>query len=149
MKITKKEAMRILDDRIKAYIDTGQGDAPALCELTQLRLFFRDLFDEDENEDEKLLKEVMTRRYPMEIFPVEDEGEEYYFAFLPDFGSSACNATGYTIAEALETLDEVKREVVLYYIEEGKKIPEPKNLFDEDNKEPVWEVMEVGRRTYR
>lgn len=69
--------------------------------------------------------EIMKRRYPMSIFPVEDEGERYWFAFYPDFGASSCSATGGTIAEALKMLERAKEDVVRIYIEKGKVVPEP------------------------
>jgi predicted RNase H-like HicB family nuclease len=46
------------------------------------------------------------------IHPVEDQGEKYFFAYLPDFGASACSACGDTIIEALDTLELVANEVI-------------------------------------
>jgi len=83
---------------------------------------------------EKLLEKTMGQRYPIGIFPAEDEEEEYYFVFLPDFGASVCNATGYTIAEALDTLNEVKEEVIRNYIDKGREIPEPSKAIFETKK---------------
>jgi len=62
------------------------------------------------------------------------------FAFLPDFGHSACSATGDTPDEALSRLSEVKGEVVRHYLETGKAIPEPGRG---PHEEPVLQQMPV------
>jgi predicted RNase H-like HicB family nuclease len=65
-------------------------------------------------------------KYPVQIHWIdEDEGNGYYCAFLPDFGHSACSATGDTVEEALKSLEIVKRDVVQVYSETGGTIPEP------------------------
>jgi hypothetical protein len=47
-KITKKRVMSILDGRIQAYLDVNLDNTQGLLELTQLRLFIRDLFRDEE-----------------------------------------------------------------------------------------------------
>jgi len=56
---------------------------------------------------------------------LEADGTRYYFAFLPDFGHSACSATGDTVLEAIEELDLVRQDVIRYFIEAEKKLPKP------------------------
>lgn len=76
-------------------------------------------------ENDKLEK-ILKRDYPVEVSPVtEEDGSTYYFAFLPDFGHSACSAVGDTEAEAIEDLELVKRDVITYYLNTGKRIPMP------------------------
>jgi len=70
----------------------------------------------------------MSNRYSIIIHPLSDEEEDYWYAYVLEFGSSACSATGSTIQETLELLDKVKDEVIEYYIETGKEIPEPFQL---------------------
>jgi predicted RNase H-like HicB family nuclease len=66
------------------------------------------------------------KKWPIEIHFVEEKGEPgYFFAFLPDFGHSACSATGDTIEEALQSLELVRQEVVGYYIDSHKALPYP------------------------
>lgn len=42
-------------------------------------------------------------------------------AFLPDFGWCTCSATGDTVQEVLDSLKEVQREIIKYYLDIGKK----------------------------
>jgi hypothetical protein len=49
LKITKKKVMSILDERIQAYLDVNLDNTQGLLELTQLRLFIRDLFRDEED----------------------------------------------------------------------------------------------------
>jgi predicted RNase H-like HicB family nuclease len=53
-----------------------------------------------------------------------DDEYPYYFAYLPDFGISECNAIGPTIKSALNMLREVERNVKRYYEASGRKLPE-------------------------
>jgi len=66
--------------------------------------------------------------YPIQIHLIEEEDQSYYFAYHPDFGSSACSATGDTIMEAIESLDNVREDLVAYLKEAGKPIPAPSKL---------------------
>ena len=70
--------------------------------------------------------------YPIEIhFLGEDderEGSGYFFAYLPDFGLSACSATGATKEEALRNLERVEFEVALHYEESERELPKPSSL---------------------
>jgi predicted RNase H-like HicB family nuclease len=69
------------------------------------------------------------KQYPIQIHFVEEkEGDDYFFAFHPDFGHSACSATGDTVEEALASLGLVRIEVMRHYRETGKQIPEPSGL---------------------
>lgn len=72
----------------------------------------------------KKIDEIINRKYPIEIhFIIEEDGDGYYLAFLLDFGWCACSATGDTVQEVLDSLKEVQREVIEYYLNNGKEIP--------------------------
>lgn len=43
--------------------------------------------------------------------------------FLPDFGWCACSATGDTVQEVLDSIKEVQREIIKYYLDREKEIP--------------------------
>ena len=86
------------------------------------------------------IDQILSRHYPTEIHFIQEEDSGYYFAFLPDFGHSACSATGDTQEEALARLSEVKAEVVQHYLETGKAIPEPGRG---PHEEPVLQQMPV------
>jgi predicted RNase H-like HicB family nuclease len=64
--------------------------------------------------------------YPINIYFVpEDDGKGYWFAYLPDFGWSACSATGETMEAALVQLRNVQQEVMAHYAQNGKQLPKP------------------------
>lgn len=64
--------------------------------------------------------------YPIQIHYIkEDDAPGYFFAFHPDFGASACSATGDTIPQAIMLLGKVRTEVLCYLRSSGKPIPEP------------------------
>jgi len=68
----------------------------------------------------------MAKRYPMVVQLLkEEDGDEYYFGFLPDFGYSVCSATGHDIDELFFNLEAMKWFVLEHYLSNGKKIPEP------------------------
>ena len=60
--------------------------------------------------------------YPIVIAPIED----YFMAYLPDFGWSTCSATADTMQEALDLLEKVFDNIIDYFIESGRPIPKPK-----------------------
>lgn len=70
-------------------------------------------------------------RYPIVLRFVDDDGDKYYYAYLPDFGHSACSACGSTVEEALEVLEDVMNDVIRHYGETGKHIPSPGEYLDE------------------
>jgi predicted RNase H-like HicB family nuclease len=66
------------------------------------------------------------KNYPIELhYVVEDDGPNYFFAFHPDFGASACSATGYTIPQAISNLAQVRGEVILAILQRKEKLPKP------------------------
>ena len=67
----------------------------------------------------------MSIDYPITVKYVVTEDDSYYYAFLPDFGHSACSAVGDTIQEACETLELVLKDVIAVYKEDGHEIPIP------------------------
>lgn len=68
--------------------------------------------------------------YPVHIYQVidEEDGDVYFYAFLPDFGHAACSAVGDTPGEALQALENVKKDVIQHYLENNKPLPEPSKL---------------------
>jgi predicted RNase H-like HicB family nuclease len=73
-----------------------------------------------------LLEDYCARKYPATIHWVdEQDGNGFYFAYLPDWGYSAVSATAYTQQDALEKLERAKNGMVKYYWDEGLFIPEP------------------------
>lgn len=67
-----------------------------------------------------------NRNYPIQIHYIEeDDSENYFLAYNPDFGGSACSATGDTIPEAIANLTKVRCEVMAYLVSTKKPIPEP------------------------
>jgi predicted RNase H-like HicB family nuclease len=55
---------------------------------------------------------------------VEDDEGGYYFAYLPDWGWSTISTTSDTMEQVLVELDRMKRNVIKYFWENGKPIPE-------------------------
>lgn len=78
-------------------------------------------------ENEQLNK-LFETQYPFEVFLVtdeEDDNDSYFFAFHPDFGHATCSAVGDTAEEALSELEAVRKDVIQYYYETGKRLPTP------------------------
>jgi predicted RNase H-like HicB family nuclease len=76
---------------------------------------------------------VEDNKYSVVIYLIHNPGDRdgYYFAYHPEFGSSACSGTGDTRIEALQNLDTVRENVILHYQETGREIPEPCRMDDE------------------
>ena len=71
------------------------------------------------------LDEICKRKYPIRNHWIDEgDGSGYYFAYLPDWGYSTVSATADTEKEALEQLEEMKRNMAQYFLETGKSIPE-------------------------
>ena len=66
--------------------------------------------------------------YPIQVHLIDEGDQSYYFAFHPDFGHCACSGTGDTIMEAIETLNNVRDDVIEHFKETGKPIPVPSAL---------------------
>jgi predicted RNase H-like HicB family nuclease len=83
--------------------------------------------------------------YPINIhFVPEDDGKGYWFAYLPDFGWSACSATGESALAALGHLRSVQGEVMQHYKEKGKTMPKPSPApFEKEEEGPKWETEEL------
>ena len=62
--------------------------------------------------------------YPIVIHRIEDTSNSfYYYVYCPDFGHSACSATGDTLDEALDTLKDVYQFCIEYYKEKNLPLP--------------------------
>lgn len=74
----------------------------------------------------KNINQILETEYPIEIHKIEENnGGFYYMAFLPDFGYATCAATGDTKEEAIAELDLVKKDVLQFFFETGRKITKP------------------------
>ncbi len=64
--------------------------------------------------------------YSILLFFVEDKETNYWMAVHPEFNSGlACNAVGDSIVDAINLLNIVRADVLNYYRQENKDIPEP------------------------
>ena len=85
-----------------------------------------DLLQGESIEEVTKITNLILVGYPAIVLRVTpDGGLVYYFAYLPDFGYSACSAVGDTIDETLASLIITKDEVAQHYIETGRDIPRP------------------------
>lgn len=64
-------------------------------------------------------------KYSIIIDYINDDGDEYYMAYHPEFGKVSCSATGDSPEDAILLLREVTKEVVDYYESNHLTIPEP------------------------
>jgi antitoxin HicB len=71
------------------------------------------------------LKFYMSLDYPVEIRRLSEEDGGGYLACIPYLGRWMFTAAGDTIEEALQTLEEVKRDHFERLLSEGKDIPLP------------------------
>ena len=72
------------------------------------------------------MKRYDAREYPAEVYwHVQPDGDAYWFAFLPDFGHSACSATGITELQAVNRLRQVQMDVMSHYLDTGRPLPTP------------------------
>lgn len=71
----------------------------------------------------KLNANDILRDYPISVQHVMDDEDNFWIAWLPDFGFSACSCPGETPTEAIEGLAKVVVDVVQYYNEKGKELP--------------------------
>jgi len=84
------------------------------------------MYDQQEETTARKRVKDNQQKYPINIHFIKDsDGEPYVFAYLPDFGHSACSATGETVVEALATLALVQEAVIEHYQERGKPVPTP------------------------
>lgn len=63
--------------------------------------------------------------YQVVISKINDDGDEYFIAYLADFGVMGCSAVGETQEEALSELKFVRDRVIKSYIEDGDRLPKP------------------------
>jgi predicted RNase H-like HicB family nuclease len=73
------------------------------------------------------LEDVLSIKYYAAVHEMVDcdTFEVLYYAYLPDFGHSACSAVGDSEEEALTLLKSVKDDVIYYFLERGRETPEP------------------------
>jgi len=76
-----------------------------------------------------IVDDYMNFDYPFVVIPFSDDEFSGYRAFLIDI--PAIESIGITKEEALEDLDDVKREWIAYALDKGIIIPEPDTSFPE------------------
>lgn len=64
----------------------------------------------------------IIKRYPVVMHTITDGN--CWFIYLPDFGRTACSATGDTPEEALETIKIVAQKIVRHYRDTGRELPD-------------------------
>ena len=78
------------------------------------------------NKLNKDLQYYLNLPYKIEVEPIREEDGGGFFARLPQFGAMGITGDGETIEEALDMLNELKTAHFQRYLDEGRKIPEPK-----------------------
>lgn len=77
------------------------------------------------------IEDYKSMKYKIEITPIPEEEGGGYEAYIPDLGRYTVCATGDTVEEAINNLNEVKSNHLERWIKENKRIPVPKQ---EDNR---------------
>lgn len=77
---------------------------------------------------DKDLQYYLGLKYDVIVREVEDEGGTDYKAFTKELNPNAFYGIGVTPAEAIESFNEVKEELLPHYLENGLEIPEPQPL---------------------
>lgn len=82
----------------------------------------------------KKLEDYLKLPYEIHIETDYDEGlnKNVYYAHINEFGKNVCYGRGYSHEEALKSLNEVKKDIISYYIKKRIPIPEPIPKIDED-----------------
>ena len=65
----------------------------------------------------------MQLPYPLLLHEVEDEGERYWIAEVPQL--PGCKSHGSTVEEAVESLKEAKKDWILDSLHKGEEVPVP------------------------
>jgi predicted HicB family RNase H-like nuclease len=74
--------------------------------------------------------------------------DKTWVAYCPDLGRGTCYAIGESKLEALRLLEESKKIILEYALEEGKEIPEPALIDDEDLPSGNF-IIRVPKTTHR
>jgi predicted HicB family RNase H-like nuclease len=82
----------------------------------------------------KNLQYYLKLPYDIHIETVYDEiaKEKVYYAYIDELGRFACYGEGRSIKEALKSLEEVKKDLISYYITKGTPIPEPEPKIEKE-----------------
>lgn len=75
--------------------------------------------------NKKDLDYYLNLKYKIEIYPFPEEDGGGYEARIPQLGKKTFRGYGETVAEALDHLEVVKRDLFEMYLRDGVKIPEP------------------------
>jgi predicted HicB family RNase H-like nuclease len=77
----------------------------------------------------KNLSYYLGLKYSIDIIPIPEKLGGGYRAVIPELGELAFVGDGETPGEALESLNEIKEALFEQYVEEGVRIPEPKEEY--------------------
>ena len=78
------------------------------------------------------IKYYLNLPYDIHIETDSEDGKPVYYAYILELGKHAWYGKGYTREEALKSLDEAKKDIIEYSIENNKPIPEPSRKIDEE-----------------
>lgn len=73
--------------------------------------------------EQKGIEYYMQLPYSILLHEVEDEGEKYWVAEVPDL--PGCRSHGSTVEEAVKSVEEAKKDWILDSIKEGEEVPTP------------------------
>jgi antitoxin HicB len=73
--------------------------------------------------EQKGIEYYMQLPYSILLHEIEDEGEKYWIAEVPEL--PGCKSHGSTIGEAVKNVEEAKKDWILDSLEEGDEIPTP------------------------
>ena len=74
----------------------------------------------------KTIDHYLALNYPVEIIKIPDNEGGGYMATIPQLGRNAFVGDGSTIDEAIQNLEEVKKDLFEDFLKQGIAIPEPK-----------------------
>lgn len=74
-------------------------------------------------DNQKAVEYYMQLPYSMLLHEVDDEGEKYWIAEIPEL--PGCKSHGSTVAEAVESIEEAKKDWIQDSLEKGEEVPVP------------------------
>ncbi|HUS04163.1 MAG TPA: toxin-antitoxin system HicB family antitoxin, partial [Dehalococcoidia bacterium] len=73
--------------------------------------------------EQKGIEYYMQLPYSILLHEVDDDGERYWIAELPEL--PGCKSHGSTVEEAVKSVEEAKRDWILDSLEKGEEVPIP------------------------
>lgn len=74
-------------------------------------------------DNQKTVEYYMQLPYSMLLHEIEDEGEKYWIAEIPEL--PGCKSHGSTVAEAIESVEEAKKDWIQDSLDKGEEVPVP------------------------